>query len=200
MKVERSELLNFALLDIGKLPRHCRWCGKRIPPRNRYYCSEECAKRTYDTYIWERVRRLVLKRDEYKCRECGKPLAKENRYGMMQVTEAYEIHHIRTFLELLRDVGNGFKGSHDQYKRALMDAYFDKENLITLCLPCHGKQLHPRFVEKTDHLDDRENCITYRWSEYDAVKQDRMSLEGFGDFQKMILIPQQITLFAAMEV
>lgn len=198
MKIDRTTIMNFALLDVDRMPRRCRWCGGPIPPRNRYYCSEKCATNTYNTYIWERARRLVLRRDECKCQDCGKILAKKNQYGALQVIEAYEVHHIRTFLQLLRDVGAGFCGNHEQYKRALMDAFFNKDNLITLCLACHGKQPHPRFTEKTDYLESRENCITYRWSEYDAVKQDRLSLEGFGAFQKMILMPQQITLFAAI--
>jgi len=198
LRVERVNIMDFALLDVGRTLSSCRWCGKPIPSSNRYYCSSQCATNTYNTYLWERARALVFKRDEYKCQECGKELAKKNQYGGIQIIEAYEIHHIRTFLELLREVGTGFCGNHEQYKRALMDAYFNKDNLITLCLKCHGKQNHPRFVEKKDHLETRENCIIYRWAEYEAVKRDRISLEGFGDFQKMILMPQQMTLFATL--
>jgi len=97
----------------------------------------------------------------------------------MMVTEKFEIHHIITFLQLMRDVGTGFRGNHNDYKIALLNAYVNKKNLITLCLKCHGKEYHPRFVEKKDHLEDRVCSIKHDWSD---TLQDKISVEGFGFF------------------
>ena len=183
-------MLTLELLDTPGEEK-CRWCGGPIPPRNIVYCSQECCNKTYEKYLWEKVKTAVWLRDNRTCRECGTVLAKKSQYGYFIEIIPHECHHIRTFLQLLRDVGTGFRGNHREYKRALLEAYMDKDNLITLCLECHGKQDHPRFAEKKDHLENRYCILEWPWSEEHPgpATTDLNSLKGHGQFWDIILNP-----------
>jgi 5-methylcytosine-specific restriction enzyme A len=70
----------------------------------------------YNSKRWRRKREVILKRDEYKCREC-------RRYG--KTTPAKIVHHIYS----LED--------YPQYR-------LKSENLISLCNECHEK-MYDRF-------------------------------------------------------
>jgi hypothetical protein len=69
----------------------------------------------YHSVKWKRVRERVLKRDGYLCREC-------KRYG--SDVNAEMVHHVKPFKDY-----PGLKT--------------DTNNLISLCLSCHGK-MHDR--------------------------------------------------------
>jgi 5-methylcytosine-specific restriction endonuclease McrA len=69
----------------------------------------------YKTTRWKRKRKIILKRDEYMCREC-------RRYG--KTTAASTVHHVIPVEE--------------QPKLA-----FVNENLLSLCDPCHDA-MHDR--------------------------------------------------------
>lgn len=73
----------------------------------------------YHSPQWRRLRKAILKRDEYLCREC-------KRYG--RSTEAGVVHHILP--------AEDCKGANESLK-------FDAENLISLCAECHNK-MHDR--------------------------------------------------------
>lgn len=66
---------------------------------------------------WERKRIVILKRDDYKCRECI-------RYG--KTSEASPVHHIYPV------------ESHPEYA-------YDAWNLISLCNKCHN-EMHDRVT------------------------------------------------------
>jgi 5-methylcytosine-specific restriction enzyme A len=70
----------------------------------------------YNSKRWRRKREVILKRDEYKCRECS-------RYG--KTTPAKIVHHVYS----LED--------YPQYR-------LKNENLISLCNECH-EQMYDRF-------------------------------------------------------
>jgi len=71
----------------------------------------------YKSRRWERKRRVVLRRDEYMCREC-------RRYG--RTTKANTVHHI-----------------HPREVRP--DLELDDRNLISLCESCHNA-MHDRLT------------------------------------------------------
>lgn len=76
----------------------------------------------YSQKKWKRKREVILKRDEYECREC-------RRYG--KVTLANTVHHI---FEL---------ETHPEHK-------YNNHNLISVCNDCH-ESFHNRFTnELTD--------------------------------------------------
>jgi|SRR5690625_1940848 len=77
----------------------------------------------YKTKRWRKKREVILRRDEYRCREC-------RRYG--KTTEATTVHHIYP----LED--------YPQYK--LTD-----DNLISLCNKCH-EAMHDRYTGKLTSL------------------------------------------------
>jgi len=71
----------------------------------------------YKTKRWLRKRSVILRRDEYMCREC-------RRYG--KTTQANTVHHIYP-LE-----------NYPQYR-------LTNDNLISLCGECHNK-MHDRVT------------------------------------------------------
>lgn len=64
---------------------------------------------TYKDKRWERKRLVILKRDDYKCREC-------RRYG--KTKQANTVHHIYPL---------------EQYP----ELYLVDDNLLSLCGSCH---------------------------------------------------------------
>lgn len=68
----------------------------------------------YTRAKWDRKRKAILKRDQYRCVECRK-------YG--RITEAALVHHIKPL---------------EDYP----ELAFDNNNLESLCIRCHN-QKHP---------------------------------------------------------
>jgi len=81
---------------------------------------------------WDEQRRLVLERDEFKCRECGTtpPLPLSGVLnGRGARGEGLHVHHLRPFREF------GYvRGENENYLQAN-----DLDNLITVCPSCHSK-------------------------------------------------------------
>ena len=76
----------------------------------------------YKDKRWKKKRELILKRDNYLCREC-------KRYG--KTTQANTVHHVMPVER------------HPEYK-------WSNNNLISLCHECHNS-MHDRFTnELTD--------------------------------------------------
>jgi len=88
--------------------------------------STPLAKSVYNTRAWRRARLAALERDDYRCRECGKP--------------ARTAHH-RPALEVLLAAG--------------LDP-FDLAYIFALCHHCHGvedgQRAHPRKPPKTNRF------------------------------------------------
>lgn len=128
--------------DKGKVTRICKQCGNtylviksQVILRGSNFCSRECqglyksikiTGQNNPNYIhgkgdkysndphWGRIRRQVLKRDNYVCQICNNPHTHKNRL---------HIHHVVPLRHLLP---NYTVANH-------------KSNLITLCRSCHGK-------------------------------------------------------------
>lgn len=129
----------------GKEEVVCEWCGesKFVNPNkadDRRFCDKWCAgkwrshtqvgdnnpvweggKLRYYGPNWDRQRRKALRRDQYRCRECG---ATEQNLGCVP-----SVHHRKPLRE--------FKDEHDApewYEKGN-----DLSNLITLCETHHRK-------------------------------------------------------------
>ncbi len=72
---------------------------------------------------WERKRENVLKRDEYKCRNC-------KRYGT--TSAANTVHHVKPV-------------------ESSPELYLTSRNLISLCGKCHNK-MHDRITDELTDL------------------------------------------------
>ena len=105
--------------EKAKLPaldgKHCVICGAPLPKYKRKYCSNECFLNWFygiPVKSWDNVREMVLKRDNYRCQDCG-------RDGTMT---RLEVHHI---IPLKND-----------------GEEFNRDNCITLCRVCHALRHH----------------------------------------------------------
>ena len=85
----------------------CRWCGKALPKGKSAWCGPDCQKEVLVRCDWPYLRRLVRRRDRWKCVLCGKGRREGRRLEVDHITE-------------LQDGG-----------QTVM------ENLRTLCLFCH---------------------------------------------------------------
>lgn len=80
-------------------------------------------KTFYKTNRWKNKRKVILKRDDYKCQEC-------KRYG--KNTPATTVHHIIPLEQM-------------------PDLKLNSLNLISLCQECHNK-MHDRITDELTEL------------------------------------------------
>lgn len=90
---------------------------------DRYYGKANDYEGFYLTKKWKMKRKAILKRDEYKCRECS-------RFG--KVEEATTVHHVHPL-------------------KIRPELKLDERNLISLCEGCHEK-MHNKFNEELSKL------------------------------------------------
>jgi len=94
---------------------HCITCGAQLTGRQTTFCSMSCYGKNYRKYNWSEVRKRILKRDNYRCTECG-----STRLSDLQV---HHIKPVKTHPELV----------------------IEPSNLITHCRKCHiRKEGHRR--------------------------------------------------------
>ncbi len=94
---------------------------------DRYFAATEDYSWLYNTPEWKRKRVVILKRDNYQCREC-------KRYG--KVVQADTVHHAIPLQER-------------------PDLRLDSRNLISLCEGCHEK-MHNKFDNTLSKLGGEE--------------------------------------------
>jgi len=125
----------------------CAWCGgeKQVWPSlthvERHFCSPQChgkwnsvhntgekhprwrpGKRPeYYGPNWRVQRRRVLRRDQYRCQDCG---VTEAEY-LTERGETLSVHHIQPFRTFETDDGYDYEAANSL------------ENLITVCRECH---------------------------------------------------------------
>lgn len=90
---------------------------------DKYFTQTQDNSDFYNTAGWERKREVILKRDDYKCRECG-------RYG--KVIDANTVHHIIPLQER-------------------PDLKLNNNNLVSLCEEHHEK-MHNKFNNQLSKL------------------------------------------------
>lgn len=94
--------------------------------------AREFARKFYDSAVWRNTRKYILKRDNYRCKDCG--------------AIACEVHHI---IEL----------NENNIRDPLIT--ISPNNLVSLCYQCH-KARHERKAEqivKTDYFFDEDGNI-----------------------------------------
>lgn len=99
------------------MPVNCDRCGRFTSEddEDEYNFCSDCWYARLHRYgpQWWAIRRRILKRDNYRCQECGMTQAEaKDEYG-----EELSVHHIQPY-----DDG----GTHDD------------ENLVSLCKGCHA--------------------------------------------------------------
>lgn len=104
---------------------NCLYCGKELPPRRRKYCSDECGFCYRIKTADFRIMSWAVFRD--------KVLVRDNHVCVDCGAGAEEVHHKIPI----------YKGGKE----------FDKDNCISLCIPCHHrrhlkKQFDPHISQK----------------------------------------------------
>ena len=100
--------------------------------------AESLAEKLYDLGIllrpndygpnWQQQRKLVLERDNYRCRTCGAS-GKDPEGSSKPLGSVLHVHHIRPFREF-----NYLPGVNENYIQANQI-----DNLVTLCPSCHRR-------------------------------------------------------------
>ena len=126
--------------------RLCRWCGKRVEGRRKFYCSDKCYNAVYHRYWWDWVRRDVLRRDNHTCqwKKLGLPngdVEDKCIWKFETIKQKQEVHHIvpiSILVIIIRQCWElGIYGDMS-YELAIMNAITIKSNLLTLCTFHHG--------------------------------------------------------------
>ncbi len=98
-----------------------------------YFTAEEDYSYFYKTKEWERKREVILRRDNYQCKQCS-------RYG--KVAGANTVHHIITL-------------------QVRPDLKLNNKNLVSLCESCHEK-MHNKFNFELSKLGEKWKERTLR--------------------------------------
>lgn len=132
----------------------CAWCGhevrryqSQITPYRYQFCNEQCAGKWHSEYRvgennphwkggpidyygpnWVKQKRATRKRDDHKCRACGRSEKQNGR--------ALDVHHIRPFREF-----DYIYGENENYLLAN-----ELTNLISLCNRCHTLVEHHKIA------------------------------------------------------
>ncbi len=102
----------------------CVECSQVLASPRAVYCSPRCRRLHHARYFWDAARRVVLRRDGYRCQGCGRRLR----------ARELEVDHVK---ELVR----GGKP-------------LDPENLQSLCRPCHRAKTAPLLRLRPDPSPD----------------------------------------------
>ena len=140
--------VDFTLLDKRDFQgfRLCRWCGKRVEGRRKFYCSDKCSNEVYHRYWWDWIRNDVLKRDNHECQWKKLWLPNDDLehkciWKFENIKQKQEVHHIVPISKLviiIRQCWEAWIYGDMSYELAIMNAVTDKSNLITLCTFHHG--------------------------------------------------------------
>jgi predicted nucleic acid-binding Zn ribbon protein len=135
--VKRDALLAVCSLAPPLAEGACAWCTAPLPPRRRTWCSDRCGDAFWANHWWSVARRMVKRRDKYRCIRCGTRAPKRPVKSSFQTQAAY-LKATRTWraekraarLEVNHIVP--CRGKHGELSCA-----HHLENLETLCPACH---------------------------------------------------------------
>ena len=139
-------------LDRAKQDKLCRWCGldvKRLNPKRRTFCSDECVHEYSIRSSSSFMRKYIAKRDNYTCQICGL-----NCRGFLRHLINYVRTHIwngeKTRLELEKEffAMNEMEWVNTSNRSTFYDidhivpvvkgaGQCGEDNLRTVCLRCH---------------------------------------------------------------
>lgn len=105
------------------------------------YRTKDSTQAFYMTDFWRSRRQKILKRDGFKCQNCG--LTMEEQKEISPQDNGLEVHHIKKRLSFDWDEQREHGNAHDS------------KNLVVLCRDCH-----PRFERKTVEQQKEELNIT----------------------------------------
>lgn len=91
----------------------------------------------YDSAVWHRKRKKILRRDGYLCAECRKYHRTDENGEPIRATT---VHHIKP-------------------RELYPELSLDENNLISLCEGCHNKK-HPERTRKTRPPRNSKNKVT----------------------------------------
>jgi 5-methylcytosine-specific restriction endonuclease McrA len=95
---------------LARASHRCVECWSPLSSPRAEYCGPSCQWRFHGRYFWDAARVVVMRRDRYTCRSCGKRGRKRE----------LEVDHILEIAE----------GGPS----------LDYDNLQTLCRPCHREK------------------------------------------------------------
>ena len=100
--------------------RKCGFCGKDLPTRRRFWCSDECVMKIQaEGQSWQAKRWLCFVRDKFTCQMCG------YKAHMCDMDE-----HGNTILAC----------DHIIPVEIAPEKQWDSDNHQTLCIKCHKKK------------------------------------------------------------
>lgn len=120
----RDRYGEYQLLTGYEAPCRCFWCGCEVT-KGRRYCCKEHGDQYHETFIWGYAVPACLKRQDYKCGDCGMP--KATTYKEITETDyphTLLVHHIIPL--------------YGSWRHA--NILNRPENLVALCPACHGKR------------------------------------------------------------
>ena len=108
-----------AKLDKKWKKGFCLLCEKKLPKGKKKYCSDEefqnWFKQFNPPFLWNDIRKKVLRRDKYTCRKCGRKRKRINSWG------DYDIKLVADHITPI----------------ALGGSEWDLDNIQTLCEDCN---------------------------------------------------------------
>lgn len=129
---------------MRNMTKICSSCGKRIQHSEVCQCKKDRMKKYkkenhdgfYNTVMWKRLRKKILKRDDYICQRCL------NLFDIIETTNL-QVHHIKS------------RVNHPHLS-------YEESNLITVCRTCNlqlGTKDRLDFEYTIKQKEDEENFI-----------------------------------------
>lgn len=151
---------------VGRLPRHCTWCGDPVPKGRRSWCGDSSClaqweERTNTRYQLDLVRR----RDRGRCALCRLDTGRiESLLIKLHSRQWRTLHHYVRFERIVKVYKERLGAAWP--RRALWEAdhivpvcegggLCTIDNLRTLCLPCHKGQTKALRKRRKKNLLDR---------------------------------------------
>ncbi len=109
-------------IRASRRPHRCASCEKKLKGKQRVWCSENCREAAYKSSVvfdWNETRNEVLKRDKYRCKNCGRGPLSPYREGPLE---------------------NWAECDHVIPVSLRPDLQFNQDNLRTLCHGCHNDE------------------------------------------------------------
>ena len=161
----------------SKGPGKCGYCGKPLPKRRDYWCSDECTQKVDDeSYDWTRWKHKVFFRDNYTCRKCG------DKFNIEKHCPRANYCSEREYIWFAGQAASGYLDcDHIKPVHIFPDSQWDMANLQSLCRKCHKKKtrLDIAAITRHRHRAKRVKEDPYAKPIPDTVPMKQTSLEEF---------------------